>query len=80
VSFFPSRPRREPYTQAGIRRCRCSRCGAPAVHQWSACADGNNFRPLCLDCDIALNELVLAWMGDPNAAAKVARYAQEQRA
>ena len=80
MSFFPTRDRREPYTALGMRRVRCCRCGGQAVHQWQACADRNNFRPLCLDCDIALNALVLEWMGDPNAAAKVARYEREQRA
>jgi hypothetical protein len=80
VSFFPSRDRREPFTAVGIRRVPCCRCGAPSVHQWQACADRGNFRPLCLGCDIALNKLVLKWMGDPNAAVKVQRYEREQRA
>jgi hypothetical protein len=79
MSFWPRHDRREPYTAVGIKRLRCVRCGAPAVHQWQVCADGNNFRPMCLDCDIALNRLVLKWANDPQAEAKMSRYEQEQR-
>lgn len=74
-----SRPRHEPYTDVGIRRCKCVRCGAPSVHQWNVCADGNAYRALCLDCDIALNLLVLKWANDPNAEIKVAAYEHKQR-
>lgn len=80
MSFWPTSSRREPYTAIGIRRLRCVRCGGQAVHQWQVCADGNNRRPLCLDCDIALNKLVLEWARDPRAHEKVARYEAEQRA
>lgn len=79
MSFFPLRSRREPFTAVGIRRVPCCRCGNPSHHQWQACADRGNFRPLCLDCDIALNKLVLAWMGDPNAEKKTTRYERKQR-
>lgn len=72
--------RREPYTERGIRQCRCTRCGERASFQWSACADGNLWRPLCLECDIALNRLVLEWMGDPQAHDKADRYATRKRA
>lgn len=70
--------RRVPYTAAGIRRLKCVRCSAQAVHQWQVCADGNVFRPLCLPCDVALNKLVLEWANDPNAKQKVERYSAEQ--
>lgn len=59
--------RRTPYTPAGVRRLPCFRCGQPAAHQWSVCADGNLWRPLCLACDVALNRLVLTWMGFDSA-------------
>lgn len=55
--------RKTPYTQIGIRRLKCFRCGAPAVHQWNICADNNVFRPICLSCDIEVNEIVLKFMG-----------------
>jgi hypothetical protein len=57
--------RREPYTAAGIARVGCIRCGARAVYQWSICADGNNHRPICQPCDIALNRMVLEWFEHP---------------
>lgn len=68
--------RRRPYTQAGIRRIPCFRCGQKAEHQWSICADGNLQRPVCTPCDVELNRLVLEWARDPEASTKVARYAE----
>jgi transposase-like protein len=66
--------RRKPYTEIGIARLPCFRCGGrPSVHQWNVCADGLQ-RPICRDCDAALNELVMRWMGDPDVEAKIARY------
>lgn len=69
------RPHTRPYTEIGIRRVACIRCAAPARFQWGACADGNRWRPLCTACDVALNLLVLEWMGNPNAASLVLEYA-----
>lgn len=70
--------RRAPYTTLGIRRLPCFRCGGkPAVYQWQACSDGRLYRPLCAACDVALNEMVLRWMGDPDAESKIARYRAE---
>jgi len=63
MSWHTKRP--EPYTAAGIARMKCIRCRGPAVGQWAICADGNNHRPLCLRCDLALNRLVLEWFGHP---------------
>ncbi len=66
--------RPEPFTSAGIVRLKCIRCGAQAVHQWSICADGNNHRPICLACDIALNRLVLEWFGHPRTDELIEAY------
>lgn len=66
--------RRRLYTQIGVRRLPCVRCGSRARYQWSICADGNLQRPLCRECDIDLNRMVLEWVGDPEAAQKVAAY------
>ncbi len=71
--------RRAPYTALGIRRVPCYRCGQPAQYQWQVCADDRLFRPLCLDCDIDLNRVVLRWMKDPEAESKLARYELEKR-
>ncbi len=70
--------RRQPYTTAGIRRLPCCRCGRPADSQWQVCADGRLFRPICDPCDIELNAMVLRWMGDPDAEAKIARYVHQK--
>ena len=66
--------RKNPYTQIGIRRLKCFRCGKKAVEQWQICSDGNTYRPICLECDIALNEMVLKWMGFPNWKEKIEKY------
>ena len=72
--------RRKPYTCIGISRLPCVRCGRQAVHQWQVCADKRLFRPLCLDCDLALNRLVLEWSGDPDWEKKCDAYEKQQRA
>jgi hypothetical protein len=66
--------RRKPYTVRGIRRRRCIRCGVPAAYQWSACANGNRWVPLCEGCDIELNELALTFLRIPHAAALMRHY------
>jgi len=53
--------RKEPYSEAGIRRLRCVRCGKKSVHQWRVCADGL-WRPICRRCDILLNHMTLQFM------------------
>ncbi len=70
--------RRTPYTEAGIRRMRCARCGKPARYQWNICADNNYYRPLCEVCDVQLNALVLAWVGHPDGHALLRQYALEK--
>lgn len=66
--------RRQPYTDRGIRRLKCVGCGASAHAMWQVCADGRVYRPICKLCDIALNRLVLEFMRDPEAAAKMRVY------
>ena len=66
--------RRQPYSEKGIRRLPCVKCGLPAHQQWQICSDDNLYRPICLDCDIALNALVLEWIGFPDWQEKLQRY------
>ena len=66
--------RKKPYTQRGIKRLCCVRCFGPAVHQWQVCADNNTYRPICAECDVELNKLVLQWMGDTLWDEKIATY------
>ena len=71
--------RHKPYSARGIRRVPCFRCGAPSEHQWHICADGNRPRGLCAACDIALNDLVLKFMGDPERRKKMTAYTKRAR-
>jgi hypothetical protein len=66
--------RKNPYTQEGIKRMRCFRCDSPARFQWQICSDKNQYRPICDECDIALNELVLKFMGFANWRDLIDRY------
>lgn len=59
--------RKKPYTEKGIAAKNCIRCGEQAIYQWQICADGNNYRPICVLCDIALNRMVLKFMKHPHA-------------
>jgi hypothetical protein len=67
--------RKKPYTEVGIKRLPCARCGEPATQQWRACADGL-WRPICTKCDVVLNVIVLTFMGDPDVVDKTKRYCE----
>ena len=71
---FVRHGRKAPYTAIGITRLPCFRCGEKAFSQWQVCADKGTYRPLCAECDLALNDLVLRWMLDPQAEVKIAKY------
>ena len=66
--------RKTPYTEIGIKRLKCFRCSNPATFQWQICSDNNIFRPICLECDIALNETVLKFMKFNNWKEKIEQY------
>lgn len=69
--------RKKPYTATGIQRLKCIRCGKQAGFQWQICADGNNFRPICDDCDTELNKVVLKFMKHPHYRQLIAEYTGE---
>jgi NAD-dependent SIR2 family protein deacetylase len=71
--------RKTPYTEIGIRRLKCIRCGKPAKYQWNACSDDNIWRPLCTECDIEINKLVLQFMGFPDWEEKIIKYSKKLR-
>jgi hypothetical protein len=71
--------RKKPYTAEGIKRLPCFRCGRPATQQWSICADGNLHHPVCVECDIILNKLVLWFMRVPDWSAKLDKYIGEMK-
>ena len=66
--------RLKPYTETGIKRLKCFRCGNKATYQWQICSDGNQYRPICKQCDIELNEMVLKWMGFDDWQIKIDDY------
>ena len=66
--------RKKPYTIIGLRRMKCFRCKNQANQQWQICSDDNVYRPLCVDCDIELNEMVLRWAKIKDWRAKMKRY------
>ena len=69
---------KKPYTVSSINTVKCCRpgCRQRARFQWKTCADEHYF-PLCLRCDVALNHLVLAFVGEARAATKVHEYRLE---
>lgn len=71
--------RRTPYTERGIRRVPCARCGLPSVHQWSTCANGNRWVAVCEACDLALNAIGLRFFRIPNRDALLAWYRRTMR-
>lgn len=66
--------RRKPYTQIGIGRVPCVRCGRPSTQQWQICANGNRYLGICTDCDIKLNALALRFMNVKNRRTLLRRY------
>ena len=59
--------RRKPYTVLGLRQKACTRCGVkPSRYQWSSCATSNLWMPICKDCDILLNQLVVDFFNFAN--------------
>ena len=72
------RKRNKPYTKVGVSRLPCIRCGEKAVYQWQICSDGNNYRPICVKCDVALNRMILRWMKHPEAKRLADEYAFRQ--
>lgn len=77
----PGRRRSSPMPKRTIsvataRRRPCYRCGKrPGYATWNICADGNRNRVICGACDIALNRLVLRWLGRPGWQAQLSDYA-----
>lgn len=70
--------RMKPYTEIGIRRLKCVRCGKQATEQWSICALGGRYVPICKVCDIELNATVLDFMRWPNMTAVMLKYEKEK--
>ncbi len=63
-----------PYTEIGIKRLKCFRCDNKASQQWQICADGNVYRPICSQCDVVLNYLVMDFMEMSDRDKKIQLY------
>ena len=73
------RGRKKPYTQIGISRIPCARCGVPSGYQWQVCANKSMFLGVCSKCDIALNKKVLEFFRFNKVEEMIKRYSNEQR-
>jgi hypothetical protein len=72
--------RKKPYTTIGIKRVDCFRkCGRKASTQWQLCADHNLYHPLCTECDIKLNKLVLDFMDYPDKEKVMDEYTRKMK-
>jgi NAD-dependent SIR2 family protein deacetylase len=52
----------EPIPVEEIWDVPCVRCGANSQCQWAICANEGRYLPLCLECDVALNRLILTFL------------------
>lgn len=69
--------RRKPYTEKGIARVPCAKCGEPSAYQWQVCATDNKWMGVCKICDGLLNAMVVEFMGQPQELAD--RYMENRR-
>jgi hypothetical protein len=65
--------RKHPYAMGEIARAKC-RCGKTGAFQWNCCAIDNRWVAVCRDCDIGMNEMVLAFFRVPDRARLMSRY------
>jgi len=70
--------RKKPYTDRGINKVPCLRCGKPSEHQWQICSLDNRWFGICFECDIKLNKLVLEFMGIIDTAPILHEYERKQ--
>lgn len=70
---FKKLGKKKPYTEEEISSKPCFRCGKKSYYQWNICADGK-YHPVCKECDIELNKLVLDFMGFKHKKALLRKY------
>ena len=66
--------RKKPYTEIGIQRVPCARCGKPSFHQWQACANNRRYVAVCIECDVTVNEVVLNFFKIAGRRSLLAQY------
>lgn len=70
--------RRKPYSERGIGRVPCFRCGKPSRFQWQVCSLENRWTPVCVECDVGLNQAALRYTGVPGWEKIIANYARSK--
>ena len=70
--------RYKPYTNKGISRVPCAKCGKPSFHQWNICSLGKTFNAVCIECDIELNKLILNFFNVKNKSSILKKYINKQ--
>ncbi len=56
----------KPYSGVEIQFLSCFRCKVrQSEQQWSICANGNRQLPICNECDVELNEMVMKFTNFP---------------
>lgn len=76
---LPAIGRKTPYTEIGISRVPCLRCGAPAAEQFNICALDGRFVPVCVECDVLLNALVLDFLDAPKKDERLRLYREKMQ-
>ena len=66
--------RKRPFSVEEMKRQKCRCCGRPAKHQWNCCANDGRHIPICVSCDVALNEMALAFFWVPGRGTMMAKY------
>lgn len=69
--------RRQPYSEKGISRVPCAKCGKPSRYQWTICADWSQYRGLCAEHDIEANELLMRWVWGDTREDDLRRYREK---
>ena len=77
----------KPIPAKKLKTKKCSHCGDPASEQFSVamCADTSKrkgkYRPLCFDCDVKLNAMVLQFFNGlkPKTLKMIRRYKNRNR-
>ena len=71
--------RNQPYTEKGIGRVPCAKCGKSSNQQWQICSLGNKWVGICNKCDVDLNRLVLQFFGIKNRRNIMKRYLEKRK-
>lgn len=52
--------RKKPYSEGGIHRVPCVKCGKPSRYQFRICST-DRWTAVCPDCDLYINRIVACW-------------------